>query len=119
MKKSIALLALLLCGLASQSGFGGTYQSTGWVRFDIRMDNGRTYFYPFNGDGSYMDLTPCAYSRLELSDSGDAFGSVENARRIMGMALAAKSMGLRVVLGYNTEQAPACRIAELQVEWPQ
>lgn len=83
------------------------------------MDNGRTYFYPFNADGSYMDLTPCGYSRIELNDSRDAFSSVENAKRIMAMALTAKSMGLRVVLGYDTAQAPGCRVAEIQVEWPQ
>lgn len=118
MKKLVLFLALSLSTLATQPALAA-YQFTGWVRFDIQMDNGRTYFYPMNADGSNMELSPCLYSRIELNDTGDSFGSLENGRRMMAMALAAKSMGLRVRFGFDTAQAPACRVAELQVEWSQ
>jgi hypothetical protein len=118
MKKASVAVAVLAPMLFSHAAHAA-YQLTGWVGFDVRMDNGRTYFYPLNADGSAMSLSPCLYSRVELNDSGDSFGSAENGRRIMSMALTAKALGLRAIIGYDTSQAPACRVAEFQVEWPQ
>ena len=114
----IHLLAVFLVAAlvspASQAGWA----NTGFVKFDIKLDNGRTYFIPVLAPGNNLGPT-CAYGRLELRDTGDYFNSVENARRMMATLLTAKSQGLRVNFGFEDQDGPACRVSGIQVEWPQ
>jgi hypothetical protein len=114
--------AISICLALTVTSFAhAAWAATGYVKFDIRMDNGMTYFYPAlpNGSLSYNLGGNCQYSRLELRDSGDRFNSAENGKRMMAMLLAAKSQGLRVSFGYDDADGPTCRLAQLNVEWPQ
>lgn len=95
--------------------------STPFTEVNIRMDNGVTYFYPSNpaanGSLNYPLGGNCLNSRLELRDTGDRFNSIENARRIMALILSARMAAKRVMLGYDDTDGPACRIAQVIVEW--
>lgn len=100
--------ALMLCAGHAQSA----YLSTPYVDLDIRMDNGKTYFY-----GPFTVSSNCQYNRLELGDAGDRFNSIENARKMMALILSARMSGLKVSLGYDDTDGPGCRIAEVYVQW--
>jgi hypothetical protein len=116
--KSIASFIGGLMLLAVCQAAHATYLSTGWVRFDIRMDNGVTYLYPTMPNG--VTFSPnCAYGRLELRETGDRFNAPENGKRMYALALTAKAQGLRVNFGYDDADGPSCRLAQLSVEWPQ
>src|SRR5690242_15451972 len=117
--RAVLLSALLWISVA-QSAHAG-WASTGFVRFDIRMDNGMTYLYPklANGSLGWPLGGNCQYSRLELRESGDRFNAPENGKRMYAMLLTAKAQGLRVDLGYDDADGPTCRLAQVFVEWPQ
>jgi len=114
-----ALLAAIVT-LAAAPAANAAWAATGFVKFDIRMDNGMTYLYPAlpNGSLTYPLDGTCQYHRLEIRDSGDRFNSVENGKRMTALLLAAKTQGLRVNFGYDDQDGPTCRIAQLNVEWP-
>ena len=107
----IAAIGALLIASAAQAA----WVSTGYTDFDIRMDNGRTYFYgvpmAFSLSGN------CLYNRLELNDTGDRFSSVENAKRMMSLILSAKMSGRKVFFGYDDADGPTCRVAQIYVQW--
>lgn len=113
----------LACGLLLSAAVSAqaAWVSTPFTAVNIRMDNGVTYFYPpnpaENGSLNYPLGGNCLNSRLELRDTGDRFNSVENARRIMALILSARMAGKRVMLGYDDADGPACRIAQVIVEW--
>jgi hypothetical protein len=105
------LLFALAVLLPMPSAFAA-YLTTGFVQdIDIYMDNGVTYFGGFTTTGS------CLYNRLELRDTGDYSSSVENGRRMYALILSARLAGKAVRLGYNDTDGPACRIAEVWVQW--
>ena len=112
----LAGVAALMVASTSQAA----WSETGWVRFDVRMDNGQTYIYPKTPEGSlsYNLGGSCMYNRLSLDNSGDYFGSVENGKRMYSMLLTAKATGLRVSLGFENASGPVCKLAQLYVEWP-
>ena len=85
--------------------------STEYTDVDIRMDNGKTYFYGFTTSGT------CLHNRLELRETGDYWDQLENSRRIMSLILAARMSGKKVSLGYNDQDGPGCRIAQVSVQW--
>jgi hypothetical protein len=104
----IAALAACTIALPAQAA----YVTTGWLSaLQINMDNGRTYF-----SGGFTSTGNCLYDRLELRDSGDYFGSVENARRMYALILAARAQDKRIRLGYNDTDGPECRVAEVWIE---
>ena len=89
------------------------FQSTPFTTIDIEADNGVTYFYPWG----YTTVGNCLYNRLELRETGDFYGDVENGRRIYAMILSAQIAGKPISLGYNDTDGPGCRIAKVQVQW--
>lgn len=99
--------------LVSQIAWAGNYQSTGFTTLNITADNGVTYFYP----AGVTIVGTCQYNRLELRETGDYYGNVENGRRMYAMILAAQLTGKLIELGYNDGDGPACRIASVQVQW--
>ena len=111
-------LALALAAFSSNAS--AAWVATGFVKFDIRFDNGVLYIYPKqpNGSLSWPLGGNCQWSRLQIDNGGDHFNSAENGKRMYGMLLAARSQGLRVDLGYDDASGPACRLAQLYVEWP-
>jgi len=74
------------------------------------MDNGKTYF-----TGDFTSTCNCLYDRLELRDTVEYFGSVENARRMYALILSARAQDIR--LGYNDTDGPECKVAEVWIEW--
>lgn len=103
---------LISAALLANSPANAAYVTTGYVSdLDISMDNGKTYFRGFPVSGN------CLYERLELRDTGDYFGSVENAKRMYVAILSARLTGKRIRLGYNDTDGPECRVAEVWVEW--
>lgn len=110
-------LSLLLLGFTSVAQ--AAWVSTGFVDFDIRMDNGVTFFYPAlpNGSQSWPLGGNCLYSRLEINNAGDKFGSVDNAKRMMALLLTAKTSGLKANFGYDDAEGPSCRLAQVFVQW--
>lgn len=113
----LVTLAIVL-GLLVSPPSQAAYASTGYVRFDIRMDNGVTYLYPVLPNNATLGPN-CTYNRLELRETGDRFNAVENGKRMYALLLTAKAQGLRVNFGYDDADGPACRVAQLYVEWPQ
>jgi hypothetical protein len=88
------------------------YVQTSWIPdLQISMDNGVTYFRGFTTGGN------CQNDRLELRESGDYFGNVENGRRMYAAILAARLAGKAIRLGYNDTDGPDCRVAEVWVDW--
>jgi hypothetical protein len=59
----------------------------------------------------------CANNRLELRETGDYFGNVENGRRIYALVLSAKMQGATVTFGYNDTDGPNCRVSGVRVSW--
>lgn len=113
-RKLAFLPRLIICvaGYLSVFPAHATYQTTGYVTdLEIDMDNGVTYFRGFTTLGN------CTYNRLELRDTGDYFGSVENGRRIYALILSARLSGKAVNLGYNDTDGPNCRVAEVWIQW--
>jgi hypothetical protein len=84
---------------------------TGWVKFDMRMDNGTTYVYPrlANGSWSYVLAGNCQFNGLVLTDAED--------KHLYDLLLTAQEQGLRVNLGYDDTDGPVCRVAHLHIEW--
>jgi len=98
----------LLCASTAHAG----YVTTGWVaNLQVQMDNGVTYLTGFTTSGS------CQYNRLELRDTGDYFGSVENGKRMYALILAARLSDRSINLGYNDTDGPNCRVAEVWINW--
>jgi hypothetical protein len=88
------------------------WQSSGPIpSLSIYSDNGVTHFSGFTTTGN------CAYNRLELRETGDYFGNVENGRRIFALVLAAQLEGRLVSLGYNDTDGPGCRVSSVTVQW--
>jgi hypothetical protein len=112
MKRIPALILMFLLALVCGPVFAG-YQSTPFTTVNIIADNGVTYFYP----AGYTTLNGCLYNRLELRETGDYYGNVENGRRIYAMILAAQLSGKLISLGYNDTDGPGCRISGAQVQW--
>jgi hypothetical protein len=112
MKRTTAPIVAALLVLDSGSAFAA-YQSTPFTTVNIVADNGVTYVYP----AGYTTLNTCLYNRLELRETGDYFGNVENGRRIYAMILAAQLAGKPISLGYNDTDGPGCRISGVQVQW--
>lgn len=112
MKRSMQALLMAVL-LVSPVVWAGNYQSTGFTTLNIVADNGVTYFYPANG----TIVSPCLYNRLELRETGDYYGNVENGRRMYAMILVAQMSGKLIELGYNDGDGPACRIASVHVQW--
>jgi len=52
-----------------------------------------------------------------MRDSGDYSGSVENSKRMFAFILAAKAQVRKIRLGYNDADGPACRLAQVGVQW--
>lgn len=103
---------IMIAALLAAAPANATYQTTGYVTdLGIDMDNGVTYFRGFTTIGN------CAYNRLELRDTGDYFGSVENARRMYALILSARLSGKAINLGYNDTDGPNCRVAEVWINW--
>jgi hypothetical protein len=115
------LFVSILIAIVVSPNAEAAWASTGFVRFDVRMDNGMTYIYPKlpNGSLGWALGGNCQYSRLELRESGDRFNAPENGKRMYALLLTAKAQGLRVDLGYDDTDGPTCRLAQLFVEWPQ
>lgn len=67
--------------------------------------------------GGFTTSGNCLYDRLELRDSGDYFGSVENGRRMYALILSARMQDKRIKLGYNDTDGPGCRVAEVWIDW--
>jgi hypothetical protein len=84
---------------------------TGWVKFDMRVDDGTTYVYPrlSNGAWSYVLAGNCQFNGLVLTNAVD--------RHLYDMLLTAKEQGLRVNLEYDDRDGPVCRVAHLYIEW--
>jgi hypothetical protein len=102
-----AILGLIFMASAAEAA----YVNTGFLTaLQIYMDNGVTYFGGFTTSGS------CLYNRLELRDTGDYSGSVENGRRMYALILSAQLAGKAIKLGYNDTDGPGCRIAEVWIE---
>jgi len=101
--------SLMVCS----SAWAGNYQSTGFTTLNIVADNGVTYFYP----AGFTSLGTCLYNRLELRETGDYYGNVENGRRMYAMILAAQLTGKLIELGYNDGDGPGCRISGVQIQW--
>ena len=98
--------------LLSSTAWAG-WQSTPFTTINILADNGVTYFYPYG----YTTQGNCAYNRLELRETGDYYGNVENGRRIYAMILSAQLAGKLISLGYNDTDGAGCRITSVQVQW--
>jgi len=113
------ILASALAIAALSSTAHAAWAATGFVKFDIRMDNGVTYLYPAlpNGSLSYPLGGNCQWNRLVIDNAGDNWGSVENGKRMYAMLLTARAQGLRVDFGYDDTSGPHCRLAQLFVEW--
>jgi hypothetical protein len=106
------MLWLAVAVLCTPAAFAA-YVTTGMQQnLEIFMDNGVTYFR-----GDFATSGNCLYNRLELRDTGDYTGSVENGRRMYALVLAARMAGKAVQLGYNDTDGPNCRIAEVWVQW--
>jgi len=112
-----ALVSLLALALLAPTTRATTWSSTGWVQFDIRMDNGETYIYPVLPNGATLGGN-CLYGRLRLAETGDRFNAVENGRRMAALLITAKTMKLRANLGYDSDDGSNCRLAQLTIEWP-
>lgn len=112
MKSSIRCIIIAVLWM-SPAAWAGNYQSTGFTTLYISADNGVTYFYPTG----YTTLGTCQYNRLELRETGDYYGDVENGRRMYAMILVAQLTGKLIELGYNDGDGPACRVASVQVQW--
>lgn len=97
-----------LIGLASAAQAAPA--DTGWVKFDLRRDQGNTYVYPRHSNGSWSHVFSgnCQFNGLLLD---------ENGKHLYDMLLTAKDQGLRVSLGYDDTDGPVCRVAEIQIEW--
>ena len=109
--RTLFALASLLCCIASNVA-SAAYVTTGFVpALDIYMDNGVVYFGGFTTTGT------CQWNRLELRDTGDYMNSVENGKRMYALILSARMSGKRIKLGYNDTDGPACRVAEVWIEW--
>lgn len=116
--KNLLVAAAVIVSALSSTNVFGAWVSTGFTAVNIRMDNGVTYFYPDNnGSLSYPLGGNCMYNRLELRDTGDRFNSVENGKRIMALILSARMSGKLVSLGYDDTDGPACRVAQVIVQW--
>jgi hypothetical protein len=111
MKRRVQFLLVPLLLLSSTAWAG--FQSSPFTTLNILVDNGVTYFYP----AGYTTLGNCAYNRLELRETGDYYGNVENGRRIYALILAAQLAGKAISLGYNDTDGPGCRISGVQVQW--
>src|SRR5262245_14081784 len=83
---------------------------TGWVKFHLRTDQGNTYVYPRQSDGtlSYVLGGNCQFNGLLLTGTGDP---------LYGMLQTAKEQGLRVSLEYDDTGGPVCRVAHIYIEW--
>jgi hypothetical protein len=112
MKRIPAFVMAVLFALVYGSALAA-YQSTPFTTINIVADNGVTYLYP----GGYTTLNTCLYNRLELRETGDYYGNVENGRRIYAMILAAQLSGKLISLGYNDTDGPGCRVSGVQVQW--
>jgi hypothetical protein len=112
--RKIASTSVLTAAVLSLSPTAfAAYVTTGFVDdLDIRMDNGYTFF-----TGNFTTSGNCQYDRLEIRDTGDYFGSVENGRRMYALILAARLAGRPIKLGYNDTDGPECRVAEVWVQW--
>ena len=111
-----AFTLLLASSVLAPTAHATTWTSTGWVQFDIRMDNGETYIYPVLPNGTSLGGN-CLYGRLRLAETGDRFNAVENGRRMMALLVTAKTMKLRANLGYDSDDGSNCRLAQLSIEW--
>jgi|SRR5882724_4087183 len=109
--KSSGIMAAGLWFISSGAWATGYLATPYLTSIDIWADNGVTYF------AGFTTSTNCAYSRLELRETGDYYGNVENGRRIYATILAAKITGLAFSLGYNDGDGPACRVASVHVQW--
>ena len=108
--KSVAILAAGLWFISS--GAWANYQATDYLTtIDVYSDNGVTYF------SGFTTVPTCSNNRLELRETGDYFGNVENGRRIYAAILAAKISGRPFSLGYNDSDGPYCRVSSVHVQW--
>ena len=103
-------LALGLFGLAPAAP--AAWVDTGWVKFDLRSEDGNTYVYPRHADGSlsYVLAGNCQFNGLVLTGADDRFS-------LHGMLMTAREQGLRVSLRYDDTGGPVCRLAQLHIEW--
>ena len=109
--RKVTASAVLLTLLAATNAQAG-YLTTGYVtNLEISIDNGITYFSGLVTSGN------CLYDRLELRDTGDYFNSVENAKRIYALVLAARLADKPIKLGYNDTDGLTCRVAEVWIQW--
>lgn len=108
-RRWIAVLVLALTCSSAQAA----YQLTAFTTMNIVSDNGVTYFYPAGATIVGTRL----YNRLELRETADYYNNVENGRRMFAIILTAQLSGKLITIGYDDQDGPACRLAEVEVQW--
>jgi hypothetical protein len=103
----ISVLALLVVVLAPAAHAARV--ETGWVEFELRMDQGRTYVYPrvSSNAPSRIFAGNCQFNALVLAGNAE----------LHAMLLTAQEQRLRVSLGYDDRDGPLCRLSHLYIEW--
>jgi len=88
------------------------WQWTETGNWDISGDNGVIYFR-----GLGVLAGNCAYSRLEIRETGLYYGKPNVAKMYLSTLLLAKLTGRPFRLLYNKTDGPSCRVSGFQVDW--
>ncbi|MFL6604612.1 MAG: hypothetical protein ACJ8R9_25205 [Steroidobacteraceae bacterium] len=59
----------------------------------------------------------CSNNRLEIRESGDYYGNLENNKRLFALVLTAQATGKPMQLIYNDTDGPGCRLEGVLVQW--
>jgi hypothetical protein len=108
-KRYAARVAFLGTVCAGSGGSLAAWQGTGPLSdYQVNMDNGVVYVvHP-------AFVTPCTNSRLEIRSSEPY--SLDYAKRLTAMLIAAHLTGKRISVSWNDATAPACILNGLAVE---